>query len=87
MKSYCPYTNLAATNYPPFSSKPASTTARYVLGTCQYVAKLRTLKRDNNPLLFKINMGAGPAAPPAATTTSRIALDYAFLLTQLGIRE
>jgi protease II len=34
----------------------------------KYVARLRTLKTDNNPLLLVTNMAAGTAARPAATT-------------------
>ncbi len=54
----------------------------------KYAAKLRTLKTDANPLLLKINMGAGHAGASGRYDYLRaIALDYAFLLTQLGIRE
>jgi Protease II len=37
----------------------------------KYVAKLRTLKTNDTPLLLHINMDAGMAGPRAATTTSR----------------
>ena len=51
----------------------------------KYVAKLRTLKTDNNPLLLKINMGAGHGGASGRYDYLReIALDYAFLLTQLS---
>jgi oligopeptidase B len=51
------------------------------------VAKLRTLKTDANPLLFKINMDAGHGGASGRYDYLReIALDYAFLLTELGIR-
>ena len=54
----------------------------------KYVAKMRTLKTDANPLLLKINMGAGHGGASGRYDYLReIALDYAFLLTQLGIRE
>ena len=49
---------------------------------------MRTLKTDTNPLLLKINMGAGHGGASGRYDYLReIALDYAFLLTQLGIRE
>ena len=52
----------------------------------KYAAKLRTLKTDSNPLLLKINMGAGHGGASGRYDYLReIALDYAFLLTQLGI--
>ncbi len=89
MKSYCPYTNLAATNYPTMLVKTGLNDSQVMYWEpAKYVAKLRTLKRDTNPLLFKINMGAGHGGASGRYDYLReIALDYAFLLTQLGIRE
>jgi oligopeptidase B len=53
----------------------------------KYVAKLRTLKADKNPLLLKINMGAGHGGASGRYDYLReIALDYAFALTQLKIK-
>lgn len=89
MKSYCPYTNLAATNYPAILVKTGLNDSQVMYWEpAKYVAKLRTLKRDKNVLLFKINMGAGHGGASGRYDYLReIALDYAFLLTQLGIRE
>jgi len=54
----------------------------------KYVAKLRWLKTDGETLLFKVNMGAGHGGASGRYDYLReIALDYAFLLTQVGIRE
>src|SRR6202030_2145268 len=54
----------------------------------KYVAKLRTLKTDVNPLLLKINMGAGHGGASGRYDYLReIALDYVLLLTQLAIRD
>jgi oligopeptidase B len=89
MKSYCPYTNLAATNHPALLVKTGLNDSQVMYWEpAKYVAKLRTLKRDANPLLFKINMGAGHGGASGRYDYLReIALDYAFLLTQLGIGE
>jgi len=89
MKSYCPYTNLATTSYPAMLVKTGLNDSQVMYWEpAKYVAKLRTLKRDNNPLFFKINMGAGHGGASGRYDYLReIALDYAFLLTQLGIRE
>jgi oligopeptidase B len=89
MKSYCPYTNLAATNYPALLVKTGLNDSQVMYWEpAKYVAKLRTLKLDDNRLLFKINMGAGHGGASGRYDYLReIALDYAFLLTQLGIRE
>jgi oligopeptidase B len=49
---------------------------------------LRTQKTDANLLLLKTNMGAGHGGASGRYDYLReIALDYAFLLTQVGIRE
>jgi len=87
MKSYCPYTNLAAQNYPALLVKTGLNDSQVMYWEpAKYVAKLRTRKRDANPLLFKINMGAGHGGASGRYDYLReIALDYAFLLTQLGL--
>jgi oligopeptidase B len=89
MKTYCPYTNLAATNYPTMLVKTGLNDSQVMYWEpAKYVAKLRTLKRDANALLFKTNMGAGHGGASGRYDYLReIALDYAFLLTQLRIRE
>jgi oligopeptidase B len=52
----------------------------------KYVAKLRTLKTDERPLLFKINLDAGHGGASGHYDHLReIAFDYAFILTQLGL--
>jgi oligopeptidase B len=89
MKSYCPYTNLAATIYPTMLVKTGLNDSQVMFWEpAKYVAKLRTLKTDTNALLFKTNMGAGHGGASGRYDYLReIALDYAFLLTDLGIRE
>jgi oligopeptidase B len=87
MKSYCPYTNLEAESYPTMLVKTSLNDSQVMYWEpAKYVAKLRVLKTDGNPLLFKINMGAGHGGASGRYDYLReIALDYAFLLTQLGI--
>jgi oligopeptidase B len=89
MKSYCPYTNLERKSYPAVLVKTALNDSQVMYWEpAKYVAKLRTLKTDSNPLLLKINMGAGHGGASGRYDYLReIALDYAFLLTQLGICE
>ena len=89
MKSYCPYTNLERKTYPAMLVKTGLNDSQVMYWEpAKYVAKLRTLKTDSNLLLFKINMGAGHGGASGRYDYLReIALDYAFLLTQLGIRE
>jgi len=89
MKTYCPYTNLEGKAYPAMLVKTSLNDSQVMYWEpAKYVAKLRTLKTDSNPLLLKINLGAGHGGASGRYDYLReIALDCAFLLTQLGIRE
>jgi oligopeptidase B len=89
MKSYCPYTNLERKRYPAILAKTGLNDSQVMYWEpAKYVAKLRTLKTDANPLLLKINMGAGHGGASGRYDYLReIALDYAFLLTHLDIER
>jgi oligopeptidase B len=88
MKSYCPYTNLAAKAYPTMLVKTGLNDSQVMYWEpAKYVAKLRALKTDANALLLKTNMDAGHGGASGRYDYLReIALDYAFLMTELGIR-
>ena len=88
MKKYCPYTNLARKAYPAMLLKTALNDSQVMYWEpAKYVAKQRAWKTDSNPLLLRINMGAGHGGASGRYDYLReIAQDYAFLLTQLGIR-
>jgi oligopeptidase B len=87
MKRYCPYSNLESKIYPTMLVKTSLNDSQVMYWEpAKYVAKLRTLKTDKNPLLLKINMGAGHGGASGRYDYLReIALDYAFALTQLKI--
>jgi oligopeptidase B len=89
MKSYCPYTNLTRQDYPTMLVKTALNDSQVMYWEpAKYVAKLRTLKTDTHPLLLKTNMGAGHGGASGRYDYLReIAFDYAFLLSELGIRS
>ena len=89
IKKYCPYTNLDRKAYPTMLLKTALNDSQVMYWEpAKYVAKLRTLKTDTNPLLLKINMGAGHGGASGRYDYLReVALDYAFLLTKAGIRS
>ena len=89
MRAYCPYTNVARRAYPAMLVKTALNDSQVMYWEpAKYVAKLRAKKTDTNPLLFKVNMGAGHGGASGRYDYLReIALDYAFVLTQSGIRE
>jgi oligopeptidase B len=87
MKTYSPYDNVAAKAYPTMLVRVSLNDSQvpYWEGT-KLVAKLRELKTDKNPLLLKVNMGAGHGgASGRYDALHDIAFDYAFILTQLGI--
>ena len=89
MKTYCPYTNLERKAYPAILAKTGLNDSQVMYWEpAKYVAKMRTLKTDANPLLLKTNMGAGHGGASGRYDYLReIALDYAFFLTQLAIKE
>ena len=86
MKSYCPYTNLAARPYPAMLLRTSLNDSQVMYWEpAKYVARLRALKTDENPLLFTINLEAGHGgASGRYDHLHEIAFDYAFTLTQLG---
>jgi len=87
MLSYSPYDNLKASSYPAMLVKTSLNDSQVMYWEpAKYVAKLRTLKTDNNPLLLVTNMQAGHGgACGRYDYLKKIALDYAFLLRELGI--
>jgi oligopeptidase B len=89
MKKYSPYDNIAKTNYPAMLVKVSLNDSQvpYWEGT-KLVAKLRTMKTDNNPLLLKVNMGAGHGGSSGRYDHLReVAFDYAFMLWQMSVAE
>ncbi len=89
MRSYSPYDNLKAGNYPAMLVKTSLNDSQVMYWEpAKYVAKLRTLKTNDAPLLLHINMDAGHGgASGRYDYLKEIAFDYAFLLTQLGVEK
>ncbi len=87
MLSYSPYDNLKAMNYPAMLVKTSLHDSQVMYWEpAKYVAKLRTLKTDAHRLLLVTNMQAGHGgASGRYDYLKEIALDYAFLLRELGI--
>ena len=87
MLSYSPYDNLKAVSYPAMLVKTSLYDSQVMYWEpAKYVAKLRTLKTDINHLLLVTNMKAGHGgASGRYDYLKEIALDYAFLLRELGI--
>ncbi len=87
MRAYSPYDNLRAQAYPTMLVKTSLHDSQVMYWEpAKYVAKLRTLKTDNNPLLLVTNMGAGHGgASGRFDRLHEVAFDFAFVLNQLGI--
>jgi oligopeptidase B len=89
MRSYSPYDNLKAGDYPAMLVKTSLNDSQVMYWEpAKYVAKLRTMKMNDTPLLLHINMDAGHGgASGRYDYLKEIAFDYAFLLTQLGVQD
>jgi oligopeptidase B len=90
MRSYSPYENLDTldpTAIPAMLVKTSLNDSQVMYWEpAKYVAKLRTLKTNETPLLLHINMDAGHGgASGRYDYLKEIAFDYAFLLRELGI--
>jgi oligopeptidase B len=89
MKTYSPYDNIAKKDYPAMLVKVSLNDSQvpYWEGT-KLVAKLRTMKTDKNPLLLKVNFGAGHGGSSGRyDALHEVAFDYAFMLWQMGVTE
>ncbi len=90
MIQYSPYDNLAAKAYPTILVKTSFNDSQVMYWEpAKYVAKLRSLKTDKNPLILKTNLD--PAGHGGASgrydRLHEAAFDYAFVLTQMGIQQ
>jgi oligopeptidase B len=90
MKQYSPYDNLTPMDYPAMLVKSAFWDSQVMYWEpAKYVAKLRTMKTDSNPLLFKILLEAGGHGGMSGRFDYllEVAFDQAFLLKQVGIMK
>ncbi|NLI79712.1 MAG: S9 family peptidase [Candidatus Riflebacteria bacterium] len=87
IRSYSPYDNIAAKAYPPMLVTAGLNDARVMYWEpAKYVARLRALKTDTNPLLLRTNMGQGHAGASGRYDYLReIAFEYAFILKTFGL--
>ena len=88
MKTYSPYDNVTKKDYPAMLVKVSLNDSQvpYWEGT-KLVAKLRAMKTDSNPLLLKVNFGAGHGGASGRYDALReTAFDYAFMLWQMGVK-
>ncbi len=82
IRSYCPYTNVAAKAYPPIMVTAGLNDPRVSYAEpAKWTAKLRSMKTDENILILRTNMGAGHGgASGRYDSFKEIAEEYAFLL-------
>ncbi|HEX6640903.1 MAG TPA: S9 family peptidase, partial [Thermoanaerobaculia bacterium] len=88
MKSYDPYSNVQKKAYPAMLVRTSLNDSQvgYWEGS-KWVARLRAMKTDDHPLLLRVNMGAGHGGSSGRYDKLREdAHDYAWLLTQLGVK-
>ncbi|WP_240222753.1 S9 family peptidase [Rheinheimera hassiensis] len=89
MLSYSPYDQLSKQAYPALlvTTGLHDSQVQY-FEPAKWVAKLRTLKTDNQPLLFKTNMEAGHGGKSGRfSRLAEYAQEYAFILNLLGQTE
>jgi oligopeptidase B len=89
MKTYSPYDNLEKRSYPAMLVTTSLNDSQVMYWEpAKYVARMRTLKTDGNPLLLKINMGAGHGGSSGRyDRLKELAFEYAWLLGQVGITK
>jgi len=90
MKTYSPYDNLEKRSYPAILVTTSFNDSQVMYWEpAKYVARLRTLKTDSNPLLLKVKMD--PAGHGGASgrydRLHDTAFEYAWLLGQVGITK
>ena len=89
MLSYSPYDNVKKQAYPAmFISTGLFDSQVQYFEPAKWVAKLREMKVDAHPLVFKINMEAGHGGKSGRfRRLHEVAEEYAFMLDLLGVRD
>ncbi|MEA5582361.1 S9 family peptidase [Nodularia harveyana UHCC-0300] len=87
MKSYSPYDNVTAKEYPDLLITAGLNDSRVKYWEpAKWTAKLREMKADNHLLLLKTNMGAGHSGASGRYESLReLAFEDAFILDRLGL--
>jgi oligopeptidase B len=89
MKSYSPYDNIEKKDYPAMLVTTGFWDSQVQYWEpAKYVAKLRTMKTDKNPLLLYCNMNTGHGgASGRFQIYKETALEYAFLFDLMSIKK
>ena len=85
IRSYSPYDQLKPGRYPPILVTGGLNDPRVTYWEpAKYVAKLRTLKEDDEPLVLKTNMGAGHGGKSGRfDSLYEVAEEYAFMIQSM----
>jgi oligopeptidase B len=89
MLSYSPYDQVEAKDYPAmFVTTGLHDSQVQYFEPAKWVAKLRAMKTDDNPLVFLINMEAGHGGQSGRfRRLKETAMEYAFMFTLAGVKE
>ncbi len=89
MASYAPYENIRAQDYPAMLVTGGLNDANVPYWEpAKWVARLRRMKTDSNPLLLKIDMSSGHGGASGRFAYLRdTAFEFAFLLDIMGIKK
>ena len=89
MRAYSPYDNVGALDYPAMLVRTSLNDSQvpYWEAT-KWVARMREMRTDDDPLLLKVNLDAGHGGSSGRyDAIKEIAYDFAFALTMLGVSQ
>jgi len=89
MLSWSPYDNVKPAKYPAiFATGGLNDTQVPYFSPAKWVAKIRENNTGNNPVLFKVNMGAGHGGESGRFARQKLTAEkFSFALQQLGWNE
>jgi oligopeptidase B len=87
MRAYSPYDNLQAKHYPAMLVETSLNDSQVMYWEpAKYVARLRALNTGDQPVLLKVNLGAGHGGASGRYDFLReVAFTDSFILWQLGL--